>query len=78
MSDINHSSSALALAAHYREPIKVTVAFVSLYFLFLGIQTGSKFYLYFTQGQGKDKGDGQPKQKESLVKIKYQSTDKVA
>jgi len=67
------------LALQYREPIKVTVGFVSLYFFFLiGVQSGSKFYLYLTQGNGNGNDGDKHKEKQSYIKIKYGSTDKVA
>lgn len=65
----------LALASYYREPIKVTIAFVCLYYAFLLIQSMSKNYIFMTQKDGdKDKGEG----KQSFAKIKYGSTNKIA
>jgi hypothetical protein len=51
------SLSPEALVSYYREPVKVTVAFIGLYFSFLAIQSGSKFYAYNTQTSkdGKEK-----------------------
>ena len=66
MSDIN------ALVGHYKDPIKVTVSFLGLYYAFLSLQSFSKFYI-FNKAKTESKGE-----KVNFAKIKYGSTDRIA
>ena len=58
----------------YKSIIKVLAAYVLLYFCFLYLQSGIKFYVYFqAKSAPKDKGE-----KVSYASIKYNSKDRLS
>ena len=61
---------SMPMASDLKPVITVTVAYVVLYYIFLYLQSGSKFYLYF-KALSKDP-------KASYAKVKYGNTELLA